>query len=310
MTPTSSSYLNRTCPGCENPADPLAPKIESTPPAETFPATDLQPYWNGFFKKKVFFTYTRCRHCGLLFAPVFFTPAQLETLYAQMPDNTAGLPIEALRRTQRGYYEFLKNGPITSGGYLELGPDIGLFTENAVVDPSFKAFWLFEPNRAVWQELSKKLSNVEHHICEEMLRFVAVPDGSVSVAVMIHVLDHLIDPAGTLQQLKQKLKPGALLLFVTHDESSLLAKMTGTRWPPHCLQHPQLYNPRSITASLERSGFRVMNISNTYNHFPLMYLAKHLLWILGAKAISLPMQDRFAISLKLGNIATLASFDA
>lgn len=310
MMPLSSEYLNRTCPGCGNPAELRAWTIGSVPPAEAFPAAELQPYWNGFFKKKVFFTYTRCRRCGLLFAPVFFTPAQLEKLYAQMPNNTAGLPIQALCRTQRGYYELLKDAPTVSGNYLELGPDIGLFTENAAGDPNFKAFWLFEPNRAVWQELSRKLSNVEHHICEEMLRFDAVPDGSISAAVMIHVLDHLIDPAETLQRIKQKLKPGALLLFVTHDESSLLAKAAGTRWPPYCLQHPQLYNRHSITATLGRMGFRVMTVSKTYNHFPLMYLAKHLLWVLGVKADSMPMQDRFAVPLKLGNIATLASFDA
>jgi hypothetical protein len=152
------------------------------------------------------------------------------------------------------------------------------------------------------------LGNVKTHFRQEMLQFDCVPDGSISAVVMIHVLDHLIEPAETLRRMSKKLKPGALLLLVTHDERSLLAKLAGPRWPAFCLQHPQLYNPKSMRALLERLGFRSVKTDKTYNHFPLMYLAKHLLWALGIKVGSLPLQDKFALPLKLGNIVTLATF--
>jgi hypothetical protein len=86
----------------------MARAVSSERRAETMDLAALTPYWNGFFKDKVFFTYAPCRQCGLLFNPVFFTPAQLEQLYAQMAPNMSDVPLAALRRTQRGYFETLK----------------------------------------------------------------------------------------------------------------------------------------------------------------------------------------------------------
>jgi len=32
----------------------------------------VRPYWNGFFKKKIFFSYDRCRKCKILYCREFF----------------------------------------------------------------------------------------------------------------------------------------------------------------------------------------------------------------------------------------------
>ena len=131
-----SGFLSRTCPVCGG-APPPAVEVRSETSAESLDFTALVPYWNGFFKEKVFFPYSRCRGCGLLYAPIFFNRSQLERLYAQMEPNMSEVPLEALRRTQYGYFEALKSCSHLEGGFIEVGPDIGLFTENCVREGRF-----------------------------------------------------------------------------------------------------------------------------------------------------------------------------
>jgi hypothetical protein len=302
-----SGFLSRACPACGGKPPTVQTAISSQVKAESLGFDALVPYWNGFFKDKVFFSYVRCGGCGLLYAPTFFNGPQLERLYGQMPPNMAEVPLEALRRTQRGYFEALKSCSDLEGGFIEVGPDIGLFTENCVREGRYDEYWLFEPNRDVLPALSKIVVGRKFHITHDMFGFSHVPDHAASTAVMIHVLDHLLDPVATLRELRQKLKPGARLLLVTHDESSLLRRLVGWRWPAFCLQHPQIYNPESMRVLLEAAGFEVLQQRKTVNFFQIGFLLKHLLWAFGMKVKSVPSFGQRTLGLKLGNMLTIAT---
>lgn len=294
----------RPCPGCRSQSmDP--PVVRAGIQAESRSFQALRPYWNGFFKEKAFFSYNRCQGCNLLYCPTFFSASQLGELYRQMPDNTAGVPLSALARTQGGYFRSLRKHSPSGGAYLETGPDIGLFTEFAAKEGNYSTYWLFEPNRVVWDVLRGKIPSKDVNISADMFGFDVVPDRTLSAAVMIHVLDHLLDPRGILDLLRPKLRDDAVVLFVTHDESSFLARIAGARWPAYCLQHPQIYRSSSIERLLGHSGYRVVEIDKSYNHFPVTYLAKHLLWLLGIKA-KLPSIEFIQLPLKLGNLITIA----
>ena len=301
-----SGFLSRPCPVCGGkPA--VQATIHSEVMAESLGFDALVPYWNGFFKDKVFFSYARCSGCGLLYAPTFFNGPQLERLYGQMPPNMEEVPLEALHRTQRGYFEVLKSCSDLEGGFIEVGPDIGLFTENCVREGRYDEYWLFEPNRDVLPALSKIVEGRKSHIIHDMFGFSNVPDHASSAAVMIHVLDHLLDPVATLRELRQKLKPGARLLLVTHDESSLLRRLVGWRWPAFCLQHPQIYNPESMRVLLEAAGFEVLEQRKTVNYFQVDFLLKHLLWAFGMKVQSVLSTGQLTLGLKLGNMLTIST---
>lgn len=301
-----NGFLSRACPVCGGKPAAQA-TIHSDVMAESLGFDALVPCWNGFFKDKVFFSYARCGGCGLLYAPTFFNGLQLERLYSQMPPNMEEVPLEALRRTQRGYFEALKSCSDMEGGFIEVGPDIGLFTENCVREGKYDEYWLFEPNRDVLPALSKIVEGRKSHIIHDMFGFSHVPDHAASAAVMIHVLDHLLDPVATLRELRQKLKPGARLLLVTHDESSLLRRLVGWRWPAFCLQHPQIYNPESMRVLLEAAGFEVLQQRKTVNYFQVDFLLKHLLWAFGMKVQSVPSFGQLTLGLKLGNMLTIAT---
>lgn len=275
--------------------------------AEVLPFDDLTSYWNGFFKEKVFFSYARCRSCGLLFAPTFFDDAQLGQLYAGMAPNMDSVPADSLERTQRGYFDWLRRNSDFRGGYLEVGADVGLFARNCVEAGGFDRYWLYEPNRDVAPALGAVVKGQESVIIHDMTGFDAVPDGTVGAVVMIHVLDHLLDPIAALRELRGKLRPGGKILIVTHDESSLLRKVFGAAWPPFCLQHPQLFQPRTMKRVLSDAGFTNVKVQRSVNHFPIAFLVKHLLWAVGLKWEKTPAFGGVTIGLRLGNIMTLAS---
>ena len=299
-------FLARVCPHCGAAASATV-EVASRQRAEALPLDDLVSYWNGFFKEKVFFSYARCGSCGLLFAPTFFDNAQLGRLYAGMPPNMESVPADALARTQRGYFDWLRANAQFRGGYLEVGADVGLFARNCVEAGGFDRYWLYEPNRDVAPALDAVVKGHDSEIIHDMTGFDAVPDGAVGAVVMIHVLDHLLDPLTTLKELRTKLHPGGKILIVTHDESSLLRRVFGAAWPPFCLQHPQLFQPSTIKKVLTGAGFSDVKVRRSVNHFPIAFLFKHLIWAVGLKWDKTPAFGSLSVGLRLGNMMTLAS---
>lgn len=248
----------------------------------------------------------RCAVCGQVYCPVYFSAPQLEELYADMPDNTAGVDESALRRTQGRYAAVLRRCAPLDGDYLELGPDIGLLTEQAVSGRDATVLHLFEPNRTVWPILEERLGVARCRLSAKMDDYADVPDGSVGMAAMIHVLDHVLHPQALLGRLVPKLANGGALAIVTHDESSLMARALGSRWLPFCLQHPQLYRPGTLAGALRRAGLDVVTQEKTRNDFPAAYLAKHALSAAGLPHDWVPDARRPTLGLKLGNVITVA----
>jgi hypothetical protein len=302
-----SGLVERDCPTCGRPCPPGRPAVASRRRAEDLRPEERLSYWHHFFKEKVFFSYCRCPGCGLLYCPRYFDDDTLGKLYGQTQHDMVGVPVAALRRTQRGYFRTLQAHSPLRGTVLEVGPDVGLFTDFCVRKGRFDRFVLFEPSRSAHGPLAQRLAGRDFVIHPQMFAADEVPERGVSAAVLIHVVDHLTDPRAALEGLRSRLADDAVVLIVTHDEASLMARVLRSKWPPYCLLHPQLYSPASMRAFLESAGYRVREISKTSNHFPATYLLKHLLCAAGARRLPVPQLPGLQLALKLGNIITVAS---
>lgn len=300
-----SEFLQRACPACG--ASHTREEANSPVRAETMTVEALRPYWSGLFGEKRFFTYHRCLSCGLLYNPAFFDLERLGELYSSMAPNMEIVSNDAIAATQKGYFDAVQGK--LDGGYLEIGPDAGHIVREAATRGSFEHFWLFEPNRAIHDTLRASAGGKPATLLTDMDDLSPVPDRSVGLAVMVHVLDHLLDPLAMLAQIRAKLRPGGTLLIVTHNEKSLLRRLMGTRWPPFCLQHPELYNPSTITALLGRAGYAGVEVTRSRNYFPLPFLARQAAWTLGLKLDRVPLPD-ISLGLRLGNMLTLATAPA
>lgn len=305
MTPNPLPGLrDRPCPLCGTHGAPA--EVRSRRPAESDALEALRPYWFGIEQERHFFTYHRCPSCGLLFNPTFFDADQLADLYAAMPPNMDLVGNEAIVATQRGYFQAAAKRSALTGDYLEIGPDVGHIVAEAARTGDFDRFWLFEPNRAVHDALRAATGGRPATIGEGMEDLAVVPDGSIGLAVVVHVLDHLLDPLAMLAQLRAKLRPGGTLMLVTHDEGSLLRRVLGARWPAFCLQHPELYNPGTMRAALNRAGFHAVAVTRSVNVFPIDFLARQAGRAVGLRLDRLPLPKR-AIALRLGNLLTFAT---
>jgi hypothetical protein len=297
--------MARDCPVCKSQQLEAHAECYSTPTAESVSLNTLKEHWSGFFRDKVFFSYYRCRDCKALYCPKFFSNDELGQLYSVMPHNMADVPTTSLERTQKGYFDVLKKFSPLTGDYLEVGPDQGFLAQACAEGGKFENLWLFEPNVMVHQELERRVAGMPYRVFATMFDFSILPKNQISVLCMVHVLDHLLDPRTVLENMKPILEQKAILLFVTHDEASWLSRLLGSKWPPYCLQHPQLFSPKTITRLFESVGYKVLCVKKSYNYYPLGYLLKHLLWTSGIRADWFP--NFFSLPLKLGNIITVVT---
>lgn len=300
---STDEFLTRKCPACE--ANTPQAEVSSERRAEDMSLDELRPYWAGFHRDKVFFTYARCGACGLLYAPHFFTLDQLSDLYADLAPNMLEVVTgDAIESTQASYWRAVRELKLPPGGYLEIGPDVGHIVRDAVREGDFSHFWLFEPNSKVHATLAEAAGSRPKTVSGEMDDLSPVPDGSIALAVMIHVLDHLLDPAEILRQIHKKLAPGGAIMIVTHNEKSALRRILGVKFPPFCLQHPELYNPKSIEALLKRTGYSDIRVRRSVNYFPIAFLVRQAAWTIGINLARWPLPSR-TVGLKLGNMISI-----
>ena len=296
-------FLSRNCPGCGSSSDQASPAMHSTPRAEDLNFADLTSYWRGFKKKNIFFSYFRCSVCQLVYCPVYFTSEQLLDLYSFMGDNTAGEKGSVLVKTQESYLRNLSEKIEIHGSWLELGGDIGLLTEQLLSFSSVDSVEVLEPNLNVHEQLSETLKSRGK---------VAASWSGISNekkfkgVIAIHVFDHLLDLQSELKMIIKSLEKEGSIFFVTHDESSILQKFLKSKWPPFCLQHPQLFNPESIKNILKLNGFNKIHVTKTFNYFTLRHIVDVATSVVGFGSFISKLCPNVTIKLKLGNIATFA----
>lgn len=300
----SASFVHhRDCPSCGRQGG--APEISSRPAAETLGLEELKEAWEGLHGNQAFFTYHRCQQCKLLYNPVYFTNEVLSRLYSDIAPNMEMVADELARRTQQSYFDDIAAEADLSGGYLEIGPDVGYLVAEAARRGQFEHMWLYEPNCVVHDRLRAAAGANQVSLSAGMADLSEVPSGTIGLAVMVHVLDHLVDPLETLREISSKLRPGGMLATVTHNEASLLARALGRRWPPFCLQHPQLFNPKTMRTLMHRAGLSNVDVRRSSNYFSSDFLVRQAAQATGLGMGRLPL-PAFPVRLRLGNILTIA----
>ena len=299
-----NDYLVRDCPSCQLSSATANLVMQSNPPAEELEFKDLIEFWRGFRKNTVFFSYYRCSGCRLLYCPTYFNSEQLRSLYSRMDDNSAGEDLKILKKAQISYFSILGNRKEIKGHWVEVGADVGLFAEQLSNYHDVSSLSIIEPNlnsHSYLQQLIKSegvLTSSWNEIDSE-LRF----DGLVG----IHVLDHLVELKAELKRIHHHLRSDGAVFFVTHNESSFLRFLLRGKWPPFCLQHPQIFNRGSIKTTLQMSGFCSVYTQSSPNYFNFRHIFSVLFSLIGFHRNLLKFVPNFSLKLRLGNFATVAS---
>ena len=130
-----TKYSKRLCPICKMDDKIVDSKISSPYPSEKLTFRANKESWAGlFYKHRSYFSYYKCNNCKLIYAPEHYSSQQLNNLYKGIAPNMESVPKRLLKKTQFGYFRLLKKWVGPKGDYLEVGPDIGMFTEYCVLE--------------------------------------------------------------------------------------------------------------------------------------------------------------------------------
>jgi hypothetical protein len=292
----------RNCPNCGLEVKNSKLEVEAKYPAETLTANQLQDFFVGFRKDQCFFTYFRCT-CGLLWCPEYFHQEALDDLYRSIPENNLVSGKKDSQATQIGYAELLFRITKVQSPILEVGADVGELI-GAIKDrsPEIQGYAI-EPNTKVLDQLESRLGTSKN-IYPSLLLFPK--DIKPRLILAIHVIDHLINPREFFEGISEISSGQCEFFIVVHNEVSLLRRIMQNRWAPFCLQHPQLFNPKTLAEILRSSGFKHVSNKKTFNWIAPKQVA-HLLETISIlpRGTSKFIPSK-SIPIKLGNFAMLA----
>ena len=74
----------------------------------------------------------------------------------------------------------------------------------------------------------------------------------LDLVIAIHVMDHIFDLNELFATLRSRLSRQGMFFMVVHHPGSRLARVLAKRWPPYCLEHPQLLTPKEVSCLARR----------------------------------------------------------
>ena len=299
-----SDWIVRSCPNCESNSVSDSPVAKSARPAESMTFAEVKANFVGLRSDQIFFSYFRCRECELLYAPKYFSENQLAELYREMPDNLMGEDKATVSKTQSGYVNWVSKKVSQIDNYLEIGPDIGLVAGEVQKKFKVQGSVMIEPNKSVHNDLKENLSNSRVEVYEYISELKS--SDKFDLMAGIHVYDHLLDPVKDLLEMRSHATDQANLLIVVHDEKSLLRKAMKSKWPPFCLQHPQLYNPSTLREILRKAGWELEHLSKSTNWWHLDHFAEMGSWVIGLPTKWSKILPSVELPTRLGNMIALA----
>jgi SAM-dependent methyltransferase len=232
----------------------------------------------------------RCADCGLMYA----FPLQRSNLSQYLNNSPATLTDQStqVRHTADKMADYC----LIANDLEALLPRKGALCEIGIYSGVLLGYlrsrgWTvsgIEPDgRAV--DYARRLFGLDVH--HGTLDTASLDPDSIDAAIMLHVIEHLDDPAGTVDQVHRVLKPGAIFVVETPTYDSWTFKILGARERSvSCDGHIFFYTQETLSAVLQQHGFEIVKTQLVGR---TMSLAR-LLYNLGVMAKSRKVQNRLA----------------
>ncbi|MCP3924049.1 MAG: class I SAM-dependent methyltransferase [Desulfobacterales bacterium] len=223
------------------------------------------------------YPHVRCRECNMVYANPQVKQENLKKLYTQK--STANdLWIDVLLSdsekdvNNKLYDDYLMTlEELTSERHLvDVGCSIGDFMLQAS-----KRGWKTEgvdlSKKAV--QYAKEVRELDVRLCK--IEEAGYPESSIPVLIMTGVLEHLNDPRGFLNMIKNYLKPGGLILFQVpnlHSIANMILQEKSTSFDGR--NHLHVFSVETLTELCRRVGLKVEFVKTDI--FPSHSLGKYL----------------------------------
>jgi SAM-dependent methyltransferase len=205
--------------------------------------------------------YLRCPRCRCLIVDPY--PRRELNQAFQGKQNVARLVKEAQDR--RAYFQRrldrLENrlgSARQDARLLEVGCGSGVMLEEAI-----RRGW-----RVDGIELSAELAavasrnNPDASIFTGNIQYLDPQGASYDAVIALDVLEHVLSPMGVIENCRELLKPGGLLMLQTPNTRSLRARTQGAKWDmldPE--QHLNLFSPDALRVLLTTVGFHILEMT-------------------------------------------------
>jgi SAM-dependent methyltransferase len=220
----------------------------------------------------------RCPTCGLgrALTPDGFDPAPIydQTYYQGgqrdgYADYAGSEPL--LRKEFRRVLSHLRRHGARGGRLLEIGCAYGFFLMEAQRDFLCTGVDISEAAVSVCQARGLDVRR-------ESLESAFVRDrGPYDLVATLELFAHLPAPHETLDQVRDLLKDGGMILITTGDFGSPFARLMGRSWrlmtPP---QHLSFFTRAAMESLLDRCGFDIVSFSRPWKRVPLGLAAYQL----------------------------------
>lgn len=242
---------------------------------EVYPASlDLASLDTALFSARrvpdrVHYRMVRNRRTGCLRADPILDPATLARLYEGSRVTDGSAAEDASRTYARLLPAALARVPDMRGA-LEVGCGDGRFLR-VLLEAGFARVAGVEPSAEAVERADAELAGTGCELARGGLRRALFPPGGFSLVCGFQVLDHLAEPNEALEACRELLVPGGAMLWVCHNVRSLPARLLGRRCPMIDIQHPVLYDHRTVRALFERNGFVVDSVFPVTDRYPIRY---------------------------------------
>ena len=249
---------------------------------------------------QVHYPIVRCDTCGLVRSDPMADPAILARLYSESTFDYSD-EVMNLRSTYGRY--LAKLGRKTS--LLEIGCGNGFFLEEAM-EQGYAMVLGVEPSA---DSIAKAKPNIRSLITRDVMHSGLYQSEQFDVVCMFQVFDHIPDPNALLVECHRILKPGGVVLCITHNIEAVSSRILKQRSPIIDIEHTYLFSPSTISRVFSANGFKVMGVGSVYNMCSVSYLA-HLMPLpfkrLAMAALAKSHIGRISLCLPLGNLYIIA----
>lgn len=223
----------------------------------------------------------QCRRCGLVRSDPTASAEVMAELYRGSTFDY-GEEVEGLRATYGRALERIAALVPSRQGLLDIGCGNGfvlaLAREHGWVDVRG-----VEPSA---DAIASAPAGLAAQIVHDVMRPGLFAPESFDAVTLFQVLDHMPDPVALLEECRNILRPGGVILALNHNVTAWSARLLGERSPIVDVEHTYLYSPETMRRLFEGAGFEEITVAAIRNTYSLAYLV-HLL----------PLPERLKVAL-------------
>lgn len=218
-----------------------------------------EPYRITHSERRLVPAIVRCEDCGLVALPLEQAPP------VAYEDAADPYYVEQAAQRIANAHRLLALVP-ARGDLLELGCACGFL----LVAARERGFRVHGVEMSAWASAYAR-ETYQLDVKTGYLEALGLPAESYDVVVMADVIEHLVDPRRTVQEIARVLRPGGRILLLTPDVGSGMARLFGRRWWGLLDDHYFYFSRQTLRRFLESEGFLVERIDGLGRVFPVSH---------------------------------------